>query len=74
MDFDVIFQEINLNTALAFPLEKLRSQNPSSVYSTPSEVSAILCVLFGNPLRTLFLKNGDIFCYGQIFIPIRGDL
>ena len=38
---------------------RLRSQNPSSVYSTPSELSAILCVLFGNPLRALFLKNRD---------------
>ena len=39
-----------------------------SVHSTPSEVSAIPCVLFGNPLRALFLKNRDFFCYGEMFV------
>ena len=45
------------------------------INSTPSEVSAIPCALFGNPLRTLFLKNRDSFCYGEIFVPnTRGPL
>ena len=45
------------------------------VNSTPSEVSAIPCVLFGNPSRALFLKNRDFFCYGEIFVPnTRGPL
>ena len=103
MDFDEIFQQINLryqraiwdsailtlnrmnvdiyflivviyiNTALPFPLQnivqRLRSYTTSSVFSTPSEVSAILCILFGNPLRALFLKNRDSFCYSEIFGP-----
>ena len=48
---------------------------PLFINSTPSEVSAIPCVLFGNPLRALFLKNGDFFCYGEIFVPnTRGPL
>ena len=50
-------------------MQGLRSQTPSSVFSTPSEVSAVLCVLFGNPLRALFLKNRDFFCYNEIFVP-----
>ena len=45
------------------------------INSTPSEVSAIPCVLFGNPLRALFLKNRDFFCYREIFLPnTRGPL
>ena len=54
MDVDMIF--FHLITALPFPLQnlvqRLRSQTPSSVSSTPNEVSPILCELFGNPLRT----------------------
>ena len=53
---------------------EFRSQTPSSVYSTPSEVSAIPCVLFGNTLRALLLKNLDFFRYGEIILSIRGDL
>ena len=45
-------------------MQRLRSQTPSSVSLTPNEVSAILCVLFGNTLRALFLKNREFFCYG----------
>ena len=45
------------------------------INSTPSEVLAIPCVLFGNPLRALFLKNRDFFCHGVIFVPnTRGPL
>ena len=45
------------------------------INSTPSEVSAIPCVLFGNPLRALFLKNRDFFCHGVIFVTnTRGPL
>ena len=71
----------HLNTAVLFPLQnlvqRLCSQTPSSVSWTPNEVSAIPCVLFGNPLRTfrqylaspgLFLKNRDFSSL------IRGDL
>ena len=51
------------------------SQTPSSVYPTPREVSAILCVLFGNPLRALFLKNRDFFSATAKFLSlISGDL
>ena len=53
---------------------EFRSQTPSSVHSTPTEVSVIPCVLFGNTLRALFFKNGDFFCYGEIILSIRGDL
>ena len=53
----------HLISALPFPLQNLvqrhRPQTPSSVSSTPNEVSAIPCELFGNPLRALFLKNRD---------------
>ena len=63
----------HLITALPFPLQnlvkRLRSQTPSSVSSTPNEVSAIPCELFGNTLRALFLKNRDFFWYGEIFLP-----
>ena len=56
-------------------MQRLRSQTPSSVSSTPNEVSAIPCELFGNTLRALFLKNRDFFCYGEIFLPnTRGPL
>ena len=67
---------VHLKTALPFPLQnlvqRLRSQTLSSVSSTPNEVSnfwAIPCVLFGNTLRALFLKNRYFFCYCQIFLP-----
>ena len=74
--FDFFF---HLITTLPFPLQnlvqRLRSQTPSSISSTPSEVSAIPCVLFGNTLRALFLKNRYFFCCGEIFLPItRGPL
>ena len=50
MEVDMIF--FHLITALPFPLQnlvqRLRSQTPSSVSSTPNEVSAIPCELFGN--------------------------
>ena len=71
MDVDMIF--FHLITALPFPLQnlvqRLRSQTPSSVSSTPNEVSAIPCELFGNTLRALFLKNRDFFWYCEIFLP-----
>ena len=51
----------HLIAALPLPLQnfvqRLPSQTPSIVSSTPSEVSAISCELFGNTLRALFLKN-----------------
>ena len=59
--------------------QRLCSQNPLCVYSTPSEFSAILCVLcvqsfmYGNPLQAIFSKIH--FCYGEISVPImRGPL
>ena len=56
-------------------VQRLRSQTPSSVSSTPNEVSAIPCELFGNILRALFLKNRDFFWYCEIFLPnTRGPL
>ena len=63
----------HLNTALPFPLQnlvqRLRSQTPSSVSSTPNEVSAIPCVLFGNTLRALFFKNRDFLLLRRNFPP-----
>ena len=69
----------HLITALPFPLQnlvqRLRSETPSSVSLTHNEVSAIPCELFGNTLRTLFLKNRDFFWYCEIFLPsTRGPL
>ena len=56
-------------------MQRLCFQTPSSVSSTPNEVSGIPFVLFGNTLRALFLKNRDFFCYGEIFLPnTRGPL
>ena len=77
MDVGMIF--LNLNTALPFPIQilmqRLPSQTPLSVSSTPSEVLEIPWELFGNTLRALFLKNRDFFCYGEIFLPnTRGPL
>ena len=82
--YDFLF---HLNTALPFPLQNLvqrfRSQTLSSVSSTPNEVSAIPCELFGNPLRTfrqyiassVLEKSRFFFCYCQIFLPnTRGPL
>ena len=36
--------------------QKLCSQNPFHAYSTPSKLSAILCVLLDNPLQAVFSK------------------
>ena len=57
MDFEVIFQQINLNTALIFTSEP-RGEVPailSKFRQNPSEVSAIL-------FRALFSQNRDFFC------------
>jgi len=63
----------HLNTPLPFPLhslvQRLRSQTPSRVSLTPNKVSAIPCVLFGNTLRALFLKNQDFFLLQKNFSP-----
>ena len=69
MDVDMFFF-FALITVLPFPLQNLvqglRSQTPSSVSSTPNEVSAIPC----EPL-----KNRDFFWYCEIFLPnTRGPL
>ena len=56
-------------------MQRLRSQTPSSVSSTPNEVWAIPCEVFGNTLRALFLKSRDFFWYYEIFLPnTRGSL
>ena len=57
MDFEVIFQQIYLNTALIFTSEP-RGEVPailSKFRQNPSEVSAIL-------FRALFSQNRDFFC------------
>ena len=69
----------HLNTALPFPVQnlvqRLRSQTPSSVSSTPNKVSAIPCELYANTLRALFLKIRDFFLYCEIFLTnTRGPL
>ena len=54
-----MFQKININLSrklYALRWQRPRFQNPLRVYSTPSERLAILIVLFGNPLRTVFSK------------------
>ena len=78
LDVDMIFF-FHLITALPFPLQnlvqRLRSQTPSSVSSTPNEVSAMPCELFGNTLRALFWKNREFSWYCEIFLPnTRGPL
>ena len=72
MDVDMIFFKILFKYSSSLSTSELPSQTPSSVSSTPSEVSAIPCVLFGNTLRALFLKNRDFFCYSEIFLPKGG--
>ena len=56
-----------------FSTSESRAKTPLSdsyeYSSTPGEVSAIPCVLFGNTLRALFLQSRDFFCYGEIFLP-----
>ena len=58
MDFEVIFQQIYLNTALTFFTSEPRGEVPailSKFRQNPSEVSAIL-------FRALFSQNRDFFC------------
>ena len=63
----------HLITALPIPLQnlvqRLCSQTPWSVSSTPHKVSTIPCKRFGNTLRALFMKNRDFFWYCEIFLP-----
>ena len=66
VDFDVIFQQINLNTGPTFPLQNLASRILRMFFDPQRS--------FGNPLRALFLKNRDFFCHGEISSLIRGDL
>ena len=80
MDFEAIFQQISLKlSAKLYALSESRakrlcSQNPRRVYSTPSEFSAILCVLFGNRLRAVLSKI-EIFLLRRNFRPVaRGPL
>jgi len=105
MDFDAIFQQINLRYEWVMSFCNFNSKSDGRRYefffsfnyssslstseshaktllpdsfecsSTPSEVLAIPCVLFGNTSRALFLKNQVFFCYGKIFLPnTRGPL
>ena len=74
----MIFQQMRLNTALVFPPQNLVAillPDSFECLFDPRQSLAILFVLFGNPLRALFLKNRDFFCYGEIFVPnTRGPL
>ena len=71
------FFSFNYSSSLSTSESRAKTPLPDSFEcsSTPSEVSAIPCVLFGNTLRALFLKNRDFFCYGIMFLPnTRGPL
>ena len=67
----MIFFSFNYSSSLSSSESRAKTPLPDffECSSTPSEVSAIPCVLFGNTLRALFLKNRDFFCYGEIFLP-----
>ena len=57
MDFDVIFQEINLNTALTFPLQNLVAKTPLPESFEIPLPESFQCLFdpqrsFGKPLRT----------------------
>ena len=68
----MIFQQINLSTALILPLQNLVAKTP-----LPESLECLFDPQrsFGNPLRALFLKNRDLFCYGEIFVSnTRGPL
>ena len=71
MDVDMIFFSFNYSSSLSTSESRAKTLLPDSFdcSSTPSEVSAIPCVVFGKTLRALFLKNQDFFCYGKIFLP-----
>ena len=61
MDFDAIFQQINQSLSRKlYALQNLALKNPLpgsfACFFDPSELSAILCVLSGNPLRAVFSK------------------
>ena len=79
MDFDVIFQQINLSTALIFRLLNLAAQTPLS--------ESFKCLFdpqrgFGNPLRTFrqsfashVLEKIEIFsATAKVSSVIRGGL
>ena len=59
LQYDFSTNELKYSSYLSS--SEFRSQTPWSVHSTPSEVSAIPCVLFGNTLRALFFRNRDLF-------------
>ena len=65
------FFSFNYSSSLSTSEAREKTPLPDSFKcsSTPSEFSANPCVLFGNTLRALFLKNRDFFCYGEIFLP-----
>ena len=68
------------NTALIFPLQNLVAQTSLSESFEIPLPESFECLFdpqrsFGNPLRTLFLKNRDFFSYSEIFVPnTRGPL
>ena len=53
---------------------RLCCQNPSHAYSTPSKLSAILCVLLGNPLRAVSQKSRFFLVQRNFPIYTRGLL
>ena len=66
MDNEVIFQQINLNTALTIPLQNLVAMTP-----LPESFESLFDPQrgFGNPLRALFSQNRDFFLLSQICRP-----
>ena len=67
----MIFFSFNYSSSLSTSQSQAKTPLPDSFEcsSTPSEVSAIPCVLFGNTFRALFLNNRNFFCYAEISVP-----
>ena len=76
MDFDAIFQQINLNLKL-YAVQNLVAKTPLvESFARRARPAENFC----NPLRTFpksfarhVLKNQDFSCYGVIFLPLHGS-
>ena len=70
MDVDINFFSFKYSFPLSTSESRAKTQLPDSFecFFDPQRS-------FGNPLRALFLKNRNFFCYGEIFLPnTRGPL
>ena len=65
MDFNLIFQQINLMQLLPLALpESFEMLLPDSFECLSNPQQSL-----GNPLRALFLRNREFFCHGETFFP-----